>query len=127
MFAELCLDCHHPAEGLRALATVEVTHRNAFYAPEVYRLEGELMLIDAERSAAAAEERLRTALDLSRARAEKSLELRAAMSLARLWRAQGKSQEAHQLLGEIYSFFTEGFETRDLVSAKALMSELTNT
>jgi class 3 adenylate cyclase/tetratricopeptide (TPR) repeat protein len=127
MFAELCLDCHHPAEGLRALATVEVTHRNAFYAPEVYRLEGELMLIDAERSAAAAEERLRTALDLSRARAEKSLELRAAMSLARLWRAQGKSQEAHQLLGEIYSFFTEGFETRDLVSAKALMRELTNT
>jgi predicted ATPase len=90
----------------------------------VFRLEGELMLIDPEGSAAAAEERLRTALDLARARAEKSLELRAAMSLARLWREQGKRKQGSDLIGAVYGFFTEGFQTRDLLAAKALMKEL---
>ena len=55
----------------------------------------------------------------------KSLELRAAMSLARLWRRQGKRTEAHQLLAEVHGWFTEGFETQDLQDAKALLEELT--
>ena len=99
--------------------------RDAFYAPEVYRIEGELMLINSETDAA--EKCLRTALDLARSRAEKSLELRAATSLVRLWRGQGKSQEAFHLLADIYGFFTEGFETRDLLTAKAIMAELAST
>jgi predicted ATPase len=72
----------------------------------------------------AAEQRLLTALDLARRRAEKSLELRAAMSLARLWRKQGKSDEARRLLGDVYGWFTEGLDTRDLLAAKALLDEL---
>jgi tetratricopeptide (TPR) repeat protein len=120
MFAEFCLDSSHPEQGLQALASVTASDRTAFFAPEVYRIEGELLL----RTADGAEERLRTALDLARRRAEKSLELRAAMSIARLWRAQGKSQEARQLLGEIYGWFTEGLDTRDLLAAKALLDEL---
>jgi predicted ATPase len=55
----------------------------------------------------------------------KSLELRAAMSLCRLWQRQGKTAEAQQLLGDIYGWFTEGFETADLKAAKALLNELT--
>ena len=54
----------------------------------------------------------------------KSLELRAATSLARLWQQQGKKKEAHQLLSEIYGWFTEGFDTKDLQEAKALLDEL---
>jgi hypothetical protein len=123
MFAELCLDSGHPEEGLRALAKVGATDRNAFCAPEVYRIEGELLLRSADAPTGAAEQRLRTALDLARRRAEKSLELRAAMSLARLWGGQGRNEEAWRLLVDIYGWFTEGLQTRDLVAAKALLEE----
>jgi predicted ATPase len=64
------------------------------------------------------------ALDVARRQEAKSLELRAAMSLARLWQQQGKRQEAHQLPAEIYAWFTEGFDTADLQEAKALVDEL---
>ena len=64
------------------------------------------------------------ALDLARQRREKSLELRAAMSLARVWQKQGKKIRAHQLLHEVYGWFTEGFDTADLQQAKALLSAL---
>ena len=124
MFAELCLDSGYPDEGLRVLATVGATDRNAFYAPEVYRLEGELLLRSTDGSTSIAEERLRTALDLARSRAEKSLELRAAASLARLWYRQGKSEDAWRLLSDVYGWFTEGLKTRDLVAASALLREL---
>ena len=59
------------------------------------------------------------------AKSAKSLELRAAMSLCRLWQRQGKTAEAQQLLAEIYGWFTEGFDTADLKEAKALLEELT--
>jgi tetratricopeptide (TPR) repeat protein len=121
-FAELCVDTGQPEEGLRALAIVGAADRNAFYAPEVYRLEGELLLLNEETGAA--EERFKTALELARRRAEKSLELRAASSLARLWRQQGRKEEAWQLLANIYEWFTDGLQTRDLVAAKALLEEL---
>jgi predicted ATPase len=67
---------------------------------------------------------LQRALDVARRQEAKSLELRAAMSLSRLWQQQGKRQEAHDLLAEVYGWFTEGFDTADLQDAKALLEEL---
>jgi predicted ATPase len=61
---------------------------------------------------------------VARHQSAKSLELRAVMSLSRLWQQQGKKAEAHQMLAEIYGWFTEGFETKDLQEAKALLEEL---
>jgi predicted ATPase len=67
---------------------------------------------------------LRKALDIAQHQQAKSWELRAATSLARLWQQQGKQNEAHQMLSEIYNWFTEGFDTKDLQEAKALLVEL---
>jgi hypothetical protein len=64
------------------------------------------------------------AVEIARQQQAKSLELRAVMSLAKLWRRQGKQKEAHHLLSEIYNWFTEGFDTRDLQEAKALLKEM---
>jgi tetratricopeptide (TPR) repeat protein len=64
------------------------------------------------------------AIDIARKQQAKSLELRASMSLARLWQEQGKRHEVHELLSEIYGWFTEGFDTKDLQEAKALLEEL---
>ena len=93
---------------------------------EIYRLRGELLLIQGgERlQVAEAEECFRYALVLARQRQAKSFELRAAMSLSRLWQQQNKRAEAHQLLVEIYDWFTEGFETPDLQEAQALLDTL---
>ena len=66
----------------------------------------------------------RHVLHTARAQQSKALELRAAMSLSRLWQRQGKQAAAHQLLAEVYDWFTEGFETPDLQEAKALLEEL---
>lgn len=65
------------------------------------------------------------AITIAQKQQAKSLKLRATMSLARLWRQQGKSHEAHAMLSEIYNWFTEGFDTKDLQEAKALIEELT--
>ena len=67
---------------------------------------------------------LRQALKVAQAQGARLLELRAAMSLARLWRDQGKVQQARELLAPVYGWFTEGFDTRDLKEAKALLEEL---
>ena len=72
----------------------------------------------------AAETHFDRALAVARQQQSKSFELRAAMSLARLWRDQGKVQQAHELLAPVYGWFTEGFDTRDLKEAKALLNEL---
>ena len=71
-----------------------------------------------------AEACFRTAIDIAQQQAAKSWELRAATSLARLSQQQGKQAEAHELLSEIYNWFTEGFDTKDLMDAKALLEEL---
>jgi predicted ATPase len=72
-----------------------------------------------------AEECFHKAIEIARRQSAKSLELRATVSLSRLWQQQGKTVEARQLLAEIYGWFTEGFETADLQEAKALLEELT--
>jgi predicted ATPase len=68
--------------------------------------------------------RFRQSIDIAKRQSSKSWELRAAMSMARLWRAQGKRDEARELLAPVYGWFTEGFDTRDLKKAKALLDEL---
>jgi len=124
VLAESSHEAGHPAEGRRALASIAETNRQAFLAPEVRRLEGELLLQEGASNAEEAERRFRTAIDIARQRSEKSLELRAAISLARLLASRGQRDEARQLLADVYGWFTEGFDTRDLRAAKALLTEL---
>jgi len=90
--------------------------------PEAFRLRGELQRNQGRREAAEAD--FRTALTLACSMGAKALELRAAMSLARLLRDTGQRDEARTMLAEIYSWFTEGFDTADLKEAKALLDEL---
>jgi predicted ATPase len=92
--------------------------------PEVYRIAGELVLLSRDRDTPKAEEYFERALAAARKQQAKSWELRAAMSLARLWRNQGKVQQARELLAPVYGWFTEGFDTLDLKKAKALLEEL---
>ena len=108
----------------QALAWTERTEERWRIAG-LLRAKGELLLLqDAPGAAAAAEDQFRQALDWARRQGALSLELRAAMSLARLWRDQNRSTEAVALLAPIYNRFTEGFETRDLKTAKALIDSL---
>jgi len=103
-----------------ALADVERTGIR-YYEAELKRLEGELRLgLDKEQSEACFDR----AIEIARAQAAKSFELRAALSLARLWQHRGRRTAAHDLLAPVYGWFTEGFETADLKEAKALLNEL---
>ena len=134
-------------EGLtvlsEALAAVDKTGERSYEA-ELYRLKGELTLqqesqkskVKAQRSKvpnpnpqildpnSEVEACFLKSIDISRKQQAKSLELRATMSLARLWQQQNKTTEAHQMLSEVYNWFTEGFDTKDLQEAKALLGEL---
>jgi predicted ATPase len=91
---------------------------------EVHRVAGEIALLSPERDVAKAEACFERALAVARQQQAKSWELRAATSLARLWRDQGKAQQAPELLAPIYGWFTEGFDTRDLRAAKVLLNDL---
>jgi predicted ATPase len=92
---------------------------------ELCRLRGELLLARSAEHHAEAETCFRQALDVARQQQAKSWELRAAMSLSRLWQRQGKHAEARELLAPVYGWFTEGFDTADLQEAKALLEALT--
>jgi predicted ATPase len=94
---------------------------------ELYRLQGTLLLTRSGEPYAEAEACLQQALAIARRQQAKSWELRAAMSLSRLWQRQGKRAEAYELLAPIYGWFTEGFDTADLPEAKALLEELAFT
>ncbi len=133
-------------EGLSVLAeALEAVAKSGerFYEVELYRLYGELSLRMGERETgrtgkeekiahspihpfahSSPEECFLKAIEIARKQQAKSLELRATMSLARLWQQQGKQKEAHQMLSEIYNWFTEGFDTKDLQEAKMLLEEL---
>jgi predicted ATPase len=91
---------------------------------ELRRQKGELLLAIGTNGTGAAEAEMEAALAVARGQEAKSLELRAAMSLARLWQRQGKREEARELLQPVYDGFTEGFDTQDLSDAKALLEEL---
>jgi adenylate cyclase len=91
---------------------------------EVHRVKGELLLARSPSDEAQAEASFREALAVARRQSAKSWELRAATSLARLWQRQGKRNEARDLLAPVYAWFTEGFDTKDLRDAKALLEEL---
>ncbi len=108
------------AEALAVMDTMEVR----FYAAELYRLKGVLLLKQAVPDASQAEDCFQQALSIARHQHAKSLELRAAMSLARLWQSQDKRQDAYDLLAPVYNWFTEGFDTTDLQEAKTLLQEL---
>jgi predicted ATPase len=91
---------------------------------EVHRIAGEIALKSLAPDTEKAEKYFEHALSVARAQQAKSWELRASMSLARLWCSQGKVQQARELLAPVYGWFTEGFDTRDLKEAKALLEEL---
>jgi predicted ATPase len=106
-----------------AMTAVAIT-KERWCEAEVYRTAGEIALLAPERDTPKAEGYFERALAVARQQQAKSWELRVAMSLARLWRDQGKVQQARELLTPVYGWFTEGFDTRDLKEAKALLGEL---
>jgi len=114
-------------EGLTVL-TEALTHVDTtgerWYESEIYRLKGELLLQQNSDNQAEAESCFHHAISIAQSQQAKSWELRAATSLARLWCQQGKRQEAHDLLAQVYNWFTEGFDTADLQEAKALLDAL---
>jgi predicted ATPase len=114
-------------EGLALMAeALELVTKTGEHAGEaaVHRVKGELLLARSPSDQAEAEASFREALEVARRQSAKSLELRAATSLARLWQRQGKRDEARDLLATVYGWFTEGFDTKDLKDAKALLEEL---
>jgi predicted ATPase len=90
----------------------------------VHRLKGELLLLREAPDTLQAERCFEQALSVARDQQAKSWELRAAMSLARLWQGNGRREAAHELLAPVYAWFTEGFDTADLIEAKALLDQL---
>ena len=108
-----------------AVTMVETT-KERWCEAEVDRLAGEIALKSPERDPAKAVAYFERALSVARQQHAKSWELRATMSIARLWRDQGKRDEARELLAPVYGWFTEGFDTLDLKEAKALLDDLAN-
>jgi predicted ATPase/class 3 adenylate cyclase len=127
LLAEAYMNEGQAKQGLNllteALATVHETGER-FFEAELYRLKGELVLAHSAEDRLEAESCFHQAIAVARHQQAKSLELRAAMSLSRLWQRQGKQTEARKLLAEIYGWFTEGFDTADLQEARALLEEL---
>ena len=105
------------AEALRVVDETGI----GFYEPELHRLQGELLLACAAKNPADAEACFRQAIAIARRQSARSLELRAVLSLSRLYHQQGKEEEARPMLAEIYGWFTEGFDTADLREAKAIL------
>lgn len=116
-----------PEEGLALLAEAlaEVERRGErCYEAELHRLRGELLLQSDPGNPGGAEACFQKALAVARRQSAKSWELRAATSLARLWQGQGRKSEARELLGGALGWFTEGFDTKDLQEAGALLERL---
>jgi predicted ATPase len=130
-FAALLAEAHRQTgqsiEGLKivteALARAQQTECR-YYEAELHRIKGELLLAQADADEQQAETCFQNALQVARRQHAKSLELRAAMSMSRLWQRQRKRAEAKNLLAGVYGWFTEGFNTADLKQAKALLKEL---
>jgi predicted ATPase len=104
--------------------TAMATTKERWCESDVHRTAGEIALMSPDANTARAEACFERALAVAREQQAKSWELRAAMSMARLWRSQGKRQQAHDLLAPVYDWFTEGFDTLDLEEAKSLLEQL---
>jgi predicted ATPase len=127
LLAEAYGQAGQPEAGLTVLAeaaTLIATAQERWWEPEVSRLQGALLLQRSLPDVGQAEACFQQALDVARRQQAKSLELRAALSLAHLWPQQGKRTAARQLLVDLYHWFTEGFDTADLQEAKALLEAL---
>ncbi len=127
LLAEACRETGRLDDGLsaltEALATVD-EHENRIFEPEMHRLKGELLLRQNNSNIAEAQSCCERAIEVARKQSAKSLELRATTSLGRLLAKQGRRDEAHTMLAEIYGWFTEDFDTANLKDAKALLDEL---
>jgi predicted ATPase len=108
-----------------ALSAIK-TSKQRWFEAEANRIAGQIALLPPEPNAAKAQGYFERALQAARQQKAKSWELRAAMSMARLWRDQGKTQQARKLLAPVYGWFTEAFDTRDLKDAKALLVEMSS-
>jgi predicted ATPase len=108
---------------VEALAVAD-DHAERFYEAELHRLKGELLLAQSPDNQSEAESCFQEAIRIAQRQQAKSWELRTATSLAKLWRSQGKRDKARELLSPVYSWFTEGFDTADLIDAKTLLDEL---
>ena len=127
LLAEAYGQAGQPEAGLTALTdafTLVAATEARWWEAELSRLQGALLLQHQRPDVAQAEACFQQALDVARCQQAKALELRAALSLARLWQGQGQRAAACQLLAESYSWFTEGFDTADLQEAKALLAAL---
>jgi predicted ATPase len=132
LLAEACRKAGQEEEGLAALVEALTMVDNSgerFYEAELYRLKGTLTLQSSVQGLESsvqkeAEACFLKAIEIARRQQAKSLELRAVMSLSRLWQRQGKEDEARRMLAESYGWFTEGFDTKDLQEAKELLEEL---
>jgi predicted ATPase len=127
LLAEAYGTLSQPEAGLAALAealTVIGTTGERWDEPELYRLQGALLLQQPTDNLTAAQTCFQHALDVARSQQAKSFELRAATSLCRLWQQQSRRAAARELLAPVYGWFTEGFDTPDLQDAKALLDEL---
>ena len=126
LLAQAYAGCQRGDDSLRLLdEALAITERTAehWITPELYRLKGEIVL-QAGGVTATAESYFQQSLTVARERSAKSWELRSAVSLARLWRDQGRSRQARELLVPVYDWFTEGFDTADLREAKLLLESL---
>jgi predicted ATPase len=128
VLADVCDHLSHTDDGLQALVEAHTRveqQEERWWEAEIHRLRGVLLLKQPGTLPAEAEAWLQRALDVARRQEAKSIELQAAMSLARLWQQQGKHAEARALLAPVYNWFTEGFDTADLQEAPVLLNQAT--
>ena len=114
----------HAWHSIDEAVTAAETTKERWHEADIHRIAGEIARLSSEPNAAKAEAYFERALTVARTQQAKSWELRAAMSVARMWRDQGRHQQARDLLAPVYGWFTEGFDTLDLKEAKALLEEL---
>jgi predicted ATPase len=127
LLAQVHAKMNQADEGLRSLTEAESIMAKAderLLEADLYRLKGDLLLAQSTKNQNDAESYFHQALEIAQRQRAKSLELRAATSLSRLWNSQGKKERARRILSEIYGWFTEGFDTADLKEAKVLLEKL---
>jgi predicted ATPase len=124
LLAKACIETGRLDDGIGALTEAQAVAENRNYEAETRRLMGELLLKQDGSNVAESENCFRRAIEVARKQSAKSWELRATTSLARLLASQGHREEARANLADIYNWFTEGFDTADLIDARALLEDL---